>query len=130
MQPVLDEREDLPVNLSDANDVFLSCLEELAYAKVHLELGILMNDDQIFYHTVNEIILFMKNLAENYRYRSELLQRIMNHEKSFDLWLQLERRYFESKFEEIRSNQGEFKVTFFCVLIFFSWKRHLGFRIY
>lgn len=78
---------------------FIKGLVAIAQFKLDLDMISLLNAPEIFYHTINEILSFQRNLKEFHdfpprglTYKGSCIETITENKAAFELWLQLEKQ--------------------------------------
>jgi hypothetical protein len=131
VQPILDVSG---VTYTDAREQYLNAMESMVRTKFHLELPILLNDGEIFFHTINECVIYSKHMHDVHWYRSSLLQFLANDRAALDLWIRMEKNFAFSRWREIKNepSKRERKRTkrfFYNLSSFFTFYRCLATKL-
>jgi hypothetical protein len=115
LQAVLDNcLQNLEFEKNDAVDLFLEQLDNLVVDKFKLELPVLLNDSELYFHTVNESLAYDRQMSKTFKFSTKLIVMFLNNKESFDLWVRMERRYFLSQFEELKRDSSMLVFLLVC----------------
>ncbi|XP_063961152.1 RAD50-interacting protein 1-like isoform X1 [Lytechinus pictus] len=105
IQPILDE--DLTLNI-EARTEFTRGLLHIVAAKLKHDIPELLFDDQLLCHTIDELLLFDKELRNSYHYPHSQpgCLHILTEQACFDKWIAIERQFAGQKLDTLFSSSS------------------------